>query len=120
MIPYHRAAAMPQRPPNTIARIAAVVSLLTVFALIGWVVVSSGDDSGDGNRKGDGVVTTTEPTAEGERALNKGFYVVKEGDTLAQIAENTGLDLDSLEELNPTLDPQALTPGQHVRLSVAP
>ena len=40
--------------------------------------------------KGTVCVTTTEPTAEGERALNKGFYVVKEGDTLAGSPKSPG------------------------------
>jgi LysM repeat protein len=108
-------AAMPERRPNQIARIAAVLALVTVFTAIAFTVATSGDDSGGGS--GNGQLTTTKPTAQGERALEKGYYVVKQGDTLAQIAENTGLDVDNLEALNPNLDPQVLTPGQHVRLS---
>jgi len=106
---------MSERRPNTLARVAAIVVLLTVFMLVGLTILNSGD-SGGGDDRGDGILTTTEPTAKGERALDKGYYVVKEGDTLAQIAENTGLELDQLEQLNPTLDPQALSPGQKVRL----
>ena len=108
---------MPERPPNQIARIAAVVALVTVFTVIALTVATSGDDSGGGDSSGTGQLTTTKPTAQGERALEKGYYVVKRGDTLAQIAENTGLDVDNIEALNPNLDPQVLTPGQHVRLS---
>ncbi len=107
---------MPERRPNQIARIAAVVALVTVFTVIALTVATAGDDSGGGS-DGTGQLTTTKPTALGERALEKGYYVVKKGDTLAQIAENTGLDVDNLEALNPNLDPQVLTPGQHVRLS---
>jgi hypothetical protein len=106
---------MPERKPNQIARLIAVLALLGAFAAVAWTVASTGDDSPDGGEKR-GLVTTNEPTPEGERALDRGFYVVKEGDTLAQIADNTGLELDQLEELNPNLDPQQLSPGEKVRL----
>jgi teichoic acid transport system ATP-binding protein len=108
---------MPERRPNQIARIAAVVALVAVFTVVALTVATAGNDSGGGRDSGTGELTTTEPNAQGERALEKGYYVVKEGDTLAQIAENTGLDLENLQELNPGLDPQVLTPGEHVRLS---
>ena len=39
-------------------------------------------------------------------------YVVKPGDCcLSQIAERTGVDVDTLVELNPNLDPQAIHSG---------
>jgi hypothetical protein len=44
------------------------------------------------------------------------FYVVRAGDNLALIAERTGVPLETLRELNPDLDPQALVTGQRVRL----
>jgi LysM repeat protein len=41
---------------------------------------------------------------------------VRAGDNLALIAERTGVPLETLRELNPDLDPQALVTGQRVRL----
>jgi LysM repeat protein len=38
------------------------------------------------------------------------------GDTPSTIAEKTGVPLDQLEELNPDIDPQQLSPGQRLRL----
>jgi LysM repeat protein len=110
---------MSERPPNPIARIAAVFALLVAFFLVTAVLFTSGgdsDDDGGNGGSGNGDVVVGEPTREGQQALEKGSYVVKEGDTLAQIAADTGLELDELVELNPQLDPQALIAGERVRL----
>ena len=49
----------------------------------------------------------------GERRV----YVVKPGDCcLSQIAERTGVDVNTLVELNPNLDPQAIHSGDRVKL----
>jgi LysM repeat protein len=110
---------MPRHKPNQFARFAAVGSLIGAIVLIAVTVSSSGggsDDDGDDGGGNNGAVERSEPTQRGERALDKGIYRVKEGDTLAQIAQDTGVELDTLLELNPKLDPQALSPGQRVRL----
>lgn len=44
-------------------------------------------------------------------------YVVKAGDTLTVIAERTGVSLDTIQRLNPQVDPQALQTGQRLKLS---
>jgi LysM repeat protein len=41
---------------------------------------------------------------------------VKTGDTLAGIAEQVGVPVAELQELNPALDPQALVSGQKIRI----
>lgn len=110
---------MPERKPNRAARIAAVIALMAAFALVTFTLFTAGSDSGgnDGNGGGDGGNSVIgEPTRKGEKALARGYYVVQEGDTLAQIAEDTGFELDELVELNPQLDPQALIAGERVRL----
>ncbi len=48
-----------------------------------------------------------------------GHYVVKRGDALAGISRKTGVSMDRLMELNPSLDPLALVPGQRVKLRPA-
>ena len=50
------------------------------------------------------------------RRGNPRFHVVKPGDNLASIAEQTGVPLEELRTLNPELDPQGLVSGQRVRL----
>ncbi len=41
---------------------------------------------------------------------------MRAGDTLALIAEQTGVSLAELRTLNPSLDPQGLVTGQRIRL----
>jgi hypothetical protein len=109
---------MPERQPNQFARMFAVVALVAAFMLVMFTLFTAGGDSdgGGGETASNGEVQIGEPTQEGQRALERGFYVVEEGDTLAQIAADTGLELDTLVELNSNLDPQALIAGQRVRL----
>jgi LysM repeat protein len=43
-------------------------------------------------------------------------YVVKRGDTPSGIADKTGVPLSEIEQLNPDLDPQLLSPGMRIKL----
>jgi LysM repeat protein len=55
--------------------------------------------------------TTTEATG-GAR-----FYTIESGDTLESIAADHGTSVEVLLELNPEVDPVALTVGQRIRVS---
>ena len=43
-------------------------------------------------------------------------YRVKAGDSFAAIAEKQGMEVTTLQELNPDIDPRALQPGQKLKL----
>ena len=43
-------------------------------------------------------------------------YIVKAGDTPSGIAEKTGVPLETIEQLNPDLDPQGLNVGDEIKL----
>ena len=43
-------------------------------------------------------------------------WTVRRGDTFASIARKTGHNIDALRARNPQLDPDALQPGQRIRL----
>jgi LysM repeat protein len=106
---------MPEYKPNPVARIVAVLAL--IGALLGFVILvaTTGSDDGDNG----GTTSPTEqsgPSKAGDRAVQRGVWVVHEGDTLAQISEETGIDVDELLQLNPDLDPQALIQGQRIAL----
>ena len=51
-----------------------------------------------------------------EARLPRNRYTVQSGDTLGSIAERTGIPVETLQELNPEVDPQALVSGQQIRL----
>lgn len=106
------------------ARLLAPISLI-LFALAFFVVIvgsdapdddeGSRDRSAQRDRTGTGT-TTTATDDDAEPRVSGRFYTVKTGDTLAAIAENVGVPVDTLLELNPELDPQALVSGQKIRL----
>jgi LysM repeat protein len=104
------------------ARLLAPISLIAFVLVLFIVIATSGtdEDSGDGGSSisqqqtdqvsTTGDTTTTTPTVSGN------FYTVKTGDTLAGIAEEVGVPVARLQELNPALDPQALVSGQKIRI----
>ena len=47
---------------------------------------------------------------------NARFYTVRPGDNLSTIAAKTGVSVNTLLQLNPSLDPQNLVNGQRVKL----
>ena len=103
------------------ARLLAPISLVAfVFALF-LVVASSdtSDDSGNGGESGGSQQTeqiSTVDETETEPHVSGRFYTVQTGDTLAAIAEEVGLSLARLQELNPNIDAQQLISGQKIRI----
>ena len=114
-------------PLRVLAPIALVVfgiALLFVIATSG----GGGDEAGGGanaaqeardlgtNAKDDTQAKPREPEEESEEELGDDVYVVKRGDTLGGIAEETGVPVERLEELNPGLDQFSLVAGQRIKL----
>ena len=62
---------------------------------------------------------TQETPSAPQVKTNAPYYVVKRGDALAAISVKTGIAVERLMELNPSLDPLALTPGSRIRLRPA-
>jgi len=93
---------------------------LVAFALALFVVVSSAtkDDAGTPGAKDTGqpAQTSSTPTGEKKKRKTPRSYTVKSGDTPSGIAEKVNVPLDQILELNPELDPQALTPGTKIKL----
>ena len=100
------------------ARIAAPIALVVVAIAFLMVVASSGTDGDDGDRSSEtsGRTTTAQTTTRKPAPRRPATYTVKTGDTLGAIAEKTGLDVETLQNLNPELDPQALVSGQKIKL----
>ena len=99
----------------------APVSLI-VFAIVFLFVVVASLDGGSESVESDrpqreastprpARTTESSPRSEESRA-----YVVESGDTLATIAEKTGVPVEQLQALNPTLDPRGLVTGQRIKL----
>ena len=108
---------MPEYQPNRAARMAAVLALVGALLAFAVVVATSGNGSDDKADDGDrGQQVERGPSRKGARAVERGVWIVRSGDTLAQISEETGVDVDEMLQLNPDLDPQALIRGQRIAL----
>ena len=107
---------MPDYKPNQFIRAFAVLALIAAFVLVVAVVATSGGGSGGGDNGSAQVKSTEGPTKKGRAAVSRGVWIVRSGDTLGKISEETGIDIDTLVQLNPDLDPQALLEGQRIAL----
>ena len=109
------------------ARFLAPLALIGVVVALMLVVGGSRDDAAETAAP----TTTTERTSqkaadkaaeekkqreERRKRRARETYTVKPGDTPSGIAEQTGVSLDKLEELNPDLDPQSLNVGDEIRI----
>jgi LysM repeat protein len=63
-----------------------------------------------------GAKTTTSANKSRAKSLGPKAYVVQAGDTLGAIAAKTGVPLARIQELNPAVDPHAMTTGQKIKL----
>ena len=119
----------PQKVPGGKgARLFAPIAIVVVA--IACLMVLSSQDSTSGNAdRGTQATETTNSSTESEPAAENGAagnatadadipatYRVKAGDSFAAIAEEFGLEANTLAELNPDTDPRALQPGQKLKL----
>lgn len=89
---------------------ALAIAVLVVLVAIGTVLPGDGQDPAP-------VPGAASPSVQGGGGgQGPATYEVEEGDTLTAISGKTGVSLARIEALNPGLDPQALTPGQEIRL----
>jgi LysM repeat protein len=105
---------MPDFKPNYFVRVFAVFALAAALVLVVVVIVtSSGGSSSDGDKGKNGKPHVSKV---GRKAVKKGVWVVQSGDTLGEISVKTGIDQDTLLQLNPDVDPQTLFEGQRIAL----
>jgi LysM repeat protein len=108
---------MPDHPRSQ-ARLLAPIALVVVGILFIAIVLSPGSGGGGGKEESASPPTHKKKHAKGRSKSKapRSTYTVKTGDTLATIADKTGVDIGKLQELNPQLDPQALVSGQKIKL----
>ena len=104
-----------ERTRTWAARFAAPLAFLAA-AIVLILLVQSGlsDDSSTGTT----APSATTETAPGTTvATERRRYRVRRGDTLESIAQRFGTTVEALIDLNPDIDPLALSPGQRIRVS---
>lgn len=100
------------------ARFLAPIALI-FFAFVLFNVVKSDDQPTNTTPAKQTATATPTETAEKDDSSEKKepkTYTVKSGDTASGIAEEAGMDLQTLLELNPELDSSTLSPGQKIVL----
>jgi LysM repeat protein len=111
---------MPPERHRSLARLIAPAALLVFALAVVLIVLGSGgaDDTKKGKAPptGKNAATTTSQAGPARRRRKSPTYTVRPGDTLGRIAEKTGVDVETLQTLNPSLDPQALVSGQKIKL----
>ena len=114
--------------PRSLSRWLAPLALLASLLAVAVVVMgTTSEDESDGGstptteeRREARGETGTSPSATSARTSTnrqRRTYTVRPGDTLALIAERTGVSVEELQELNPRVDPNNLIVGQKIRLT---
>jgi LysM repeat protein len=99
---------------SIVARVLAPLALVVVAIVVIVVVSNTLDETNSGG--GDEGRGENPPARSQPREQGPATYVVQPGDTLLTIAEETGVSVDRLLDLNPGIDPQALPSGAELNL----
>src|SRR3954453_16656581 len=117
---------MDQRTRRSPARFLAPLGLIVV--IVAFLAIVSSGGSGDSASTGTSssstsaaktASTTTAAKAKAvakKKSAVKRYYTIQTGDTLGAIATKTGIPLETIQSLNPDVDPHAMTTGQKIRL----
>ncbi len=114
--------AMPDSPGPNLRLLAPVavgvfaVALLIILATSGALFGGGAGQSADRSSSSADRERSERPRARRERSRGSGSYTIQAGDTLGSIAEEKEISVEKIQELNPQLDPQALSAGQRIRL----
>ena len=101
---------------SRIARWAAPVAFLAAIT-IGVLVVRAGLEHGKKQHAQPTTTVSSKKThGNGHKRPHVRRYTIQSGDTLASIAAKLGTTVTRLEQLNPNIDPTALTVGQTIRV----
>jgi LysM repeat protein len=108
-------------PSHTPARYLAPAALAAAAVAVYIVGFGGRSDSGSKSgtpvttqRSGTGTSTTKRRVAKPAPART---YTVQSGDVLSVIAQKTGVSVEQLQQLNPTVDAQSLRVGQKLKLA---
>jgi LysM repeat protein len=116
-------------PARWLGPLALLAALAAVFAIVSATTGGGGSSEparqAEERPKDDDTKTSTDrqTTSTGETETTttpkseRKTYTVRPGDTLAGIAEETGVSIQEIQELNPGVDSNSLAIGQELRLA---
>jgi LysM repeat protein len=103
-------------PARFLAPLALLAVALALYLIVDHTLKGSGG-SGAATEQRSTATHGAKASAHAKKHKHaKRFYTVKPGDTPSGIAEKTGVPLSTIEQLNPGLNPQALSPGTRLKL----
>jgi LysM repeat protein len=106
-------------PARLLAPLALVVCAVALFAVVNSGGDSSTGDTGDTARPEATATTTPKKGKSGDDDKDSKAaktYTVRPGDTPSGIAEQLDVPVSELLDANPNADPNALSPGQKLKL----
>jgi LysM repeat protein len=96
---------------------------LVAFAFALYTVVQKTRDDGAGSSSSSGTPAQTTPVKSSKKSSKKSssghvkrFHRVRAGETPSSIALKYHVSVKTLQQLNPSMDPNALTVGERLRL----
>jgi teichoic acid transport system ATP-binding protein len=98
-------------------RLLAPLALVACAVALFSILATGGDDDEPSGAATSERSPAMKPAArQRERPRVQRTYVVRPGDTPSAIAERVGVTVEQIQELNPGIDPQLLTPGQRLKI----
>jgi LysM repeat protein len=120
---------MDHRTRRSPARFLPPLALIAVVVVFLSIVSASGQNGGSASTTDSSATTTTPKTTTKKKPAGSktsttkaasgggsSTYTVQINDTLGGIADKTGVPLSRIQELNPNVDPHAMTAGQKIKL----
>lgn len=101
------------------ARYLAPVALVAIIAATVLIIRGATGSRHTGTRTEQLLTRTVVPAPAHSRSrphAGSAVYVVRPGDSFSTISARTGVSIQTLESLNPSVNPQALQTGQRLRL----
>jgi LysM repeat protein len=103
-------------PRRSSARWLAPLALVACTAAVVAVVGGAGGGDGGDSTAGKPAASTTKTRTTADHKRVRSTYTVRSGDVLSGIAQQTGVPVETIMQLNPNVDAQTLRPGQRLRL----
>ncbi len=99
-----------------LARLLAPLALVACAVALFTIVTSGTEEASDGTGAAPTATATPKGKAKERKRAAQKTYVVKPGDTPSAIADAQGVALDDLLAANPDIDPNALAPGDELKI----
>jgi LysM repeat protein len=102
-----------EKRTSAFARLAAALALVAAVLVVVMVIGASMSDDGSSPKE----QRTERPAKKQKKQQPKAeTYTIETGDTLTAIAQETGVSVARILELNPEVDPQILVAGETLKL----